>query len=200
MSCSCSDFSLAVGACQLASGCCWTQPSNTEQCRPAEEHSLASGLLPLMEGFYLRRLSHLPDGRNEWWLCYGVAEKAKSVTWVFVLLETNRMLQSKITWNPLLSLHILLFGSSACCENLCYSKIWFLKLLCPCGNIVQCSLLYFVLAGSALTRLSAGLPLQEMGAAVFGLLTSEKFLLSTTGHDQTLIFFFFLSLSYSWAC
>jgi len=54
-----------------------------------------------------------------------------------------------------------------------------------------------VLAGSALTRLSAGLPLQEMGAAVFGLLTSEKFLLSTTGHDQTLIFFFFLSLSYS---
>lgn len=62
---------------------------------------------------------------------------------------------------------------------------------------MQCSLLYFVLAGSALTRLSAGLPLQEMGAAVFGLLTSEKFLLSTTGHDQTLIFFFFLSLSYS---
>lgn len=55
---------------------------------------------------------------------------------------------------------------------------------------MQRSLLYFVLAGSALTRLSAGLLLQEMGAAVFGLLTSEKFLLSAMGHNQTLIFFY----------
>lgn len=70
-----------------------------------------------------------------------------------MLLETNGTLQPRITWNSPLSLHILLFGNSACCENLCYSKIWFPKLLCPCGNIVQHSLLYPVLAGDALSQL-----------------------------------------------
>lgn len=107
-----------------------------------------------------------------------------------MLLETNGTLQSRITLNPLLSLHILLFGNSACCENLCYSKIWFLKLLCPCGNIVQHSLLYPVLAGNALTRLKCWpAPGGDGSCTVFGLLTSEKFLLSAMCHDQTLIFF-----------
>lgn len=66
VSCSCSDyggFSWAVEACQLASGCCWTQPSNTEQCRPPEEHIATSAGLPVREGLCLRRLSHPPAGR-----------------------------------------------------------------------------------------------------------------------------------------
>ena len=114
-----------------------------------------------------------------------------------MLLETNGTLQSRITWSPLLSLHILLFGNSACCENLCYSKIWFLKLLCPCGNIVQHSLLYPVLAGNALTQLKCWpAPAGDGSCTVFGLLTSEKFLLSAFAMTRLIFFFFSPSLNF----
>lgn len=56
---------------------------------------------------------------------------------------------------------------------------------------MQHSLLYPVLAGSALTQLKCWpAPVGDGSCTLFALLTAEKFLLSALCHDQTLIFFF----------
>lgn len=56
---------------------------------------------------------------------------------------------------------------------------------------MQHSLLYPVLAGSALMQLKCWpAPVGDGSCTVFALLTAEKFLLSALCHDQTLIFFF----------
>lgn len=61
---------------------------------------------------------------------------------------------------------------------------------------MQHSVLYPVLAGNALTQLKCWpAPAGEGSCTVFGLLTSEKFLLSALCHDQTLILFFFTNLT-----
>lgn len=58
---------------------------------------------------------------------------------------------------------------------------------------MQHSVLYPVLAGNALTQLKCWPAPAGDGSTVFGLLMSEKFLLSPLCHDQTLIFFFNLT-------